>query len=36
MFNLYLKNNPALLYAKFKAVLQSLEDRTGDLKDTTR
>jgi hypothetical protein len=34
IFNLYLKNNPALLYAKLEDVLQSLEDRIGGLKDT--
>ncbi len=34
VFQLYLKNNPALLYAKLEDVLQSLADRMGNLKDT--
>jgi hypothetical protein len=34
IFNLYLKNNPALLYAKLEDVLQSLTDKLQDLKDT--
>ena len=34
VFNLYLKNNPSLLYAKLEDVLQSLSDRISDLKDT--
>jgi hypothetical protein len=34
IFNLYLKNNPALLYAKLEDLLQSLADRKGDLKQT--
>jgi hypothetical protein len=34
IFNLYLKNNPALLYTKLEDVLQSLADRIGNLKDT--
>jgi hypothetical protein len=34
IFYLYLKNNPALFYAKLEDVLQSLADRIGDLKDT--
>ena len=34
IFNLYLKNNPSLLYAKLEDVLQSLADRISDLKDT--
>ncbi len=34
MFNLYLKNNPALLYAKLEDVLQSLTDKIQDLKST--
>jgi hypothetical protein len=34
IFNIYLKNNPALLYAKLEDVLQSLADRLGDLRDT--
>ena len=33
-FTLYLKNNPALLYAKFDSVLESLTDKLEDLKDT--
>jgi hypothetical protein len=34
IFDLYLKNKPALLDAKLEDVLQSLANRIGDLKDT--
>ena len=34
IFDLFIKNNPALLYAKFNDVLTSLSDRINDLKDT--
>jgi hypothetical protein len=34
IFQLYLKNNPSLLYAKLEDVQQSLANRLGNLKDT--
>ena len=34
VFSLYLQHNPALLYAQFNTILQSLTDKIGDLKDT--
>ena len=34
IFSLYIKNNPALLYAKFNDQLMTIQDKIYDLKDT--
>ena len=34
IFSLYIKNNPALLYAKFNDQLMTIQDRIYNLKDT--